>query len=169
MLARLTAALTCVGLLISSPVLAEPPPVPLPRDEFEPVSITAVERPVAVVVEPTPVVEAPVILEPTTIPLPEVPCIADRRCRGMRIAGIATGVIGLAAIGTGIGLVARNDRVIAETPAFVTSTRPPGLVALTIGVGVTLTAVLVLVASRSATRAPASARAVRLEGFGLRF
>lgn len=166
MLARLTAALTCVGLLLGSPALAEPPAVP--RDEFDPVPITAVERPVAPVVEPVvePVPE-PIVIQPAPMIVEPLRCMAERRCRGMRIAGIAVGVVGLAAVGTGIGLVARNDRVIPETPAFVTSTRPPGLVALTIGVGVTLTAVLVLVASRSATRA--SARAARLDRFGLRF
>lgn len=163
MLVRLIAALSCASLL------AEPPP--LPRDEFEPVPITAVERPVAPpppVVEP-PIPAPPVIIQPATSPEPPARCMADRRCRGMRIAGIAVGVVGLAAVGTGVGLVARNDRVIEEAPAFVTSTRPPGLVTLTIGVGVTLTAVLVLVASRSAARAPASARTARLDRLGLRF
>jgi hypothetical protein len=163
-LVRLIAALSCASLL------AEPPP--MPRDEFEPVPITAAERPVAPapppVVEP-PVVEPPVIIQPAVSPEPPARCMADRRCRGMRIAGSVVGVVGLAAIGTGVGLVARNDRVIADAPAFVTSTRPPGLVTLTIGVGVTLTAVLVLVASRSATRAPAAARTARLDRLGLRF
>jgi hypothetical protein len=167
-LARLTVMLTCVGLLFGSPALAEPPA--RPRDHFDPVPITAVERPVeplpAPAVEPVP--EPIVILPAPLVPEPPVRCVADRRCRGMRIAGITIGLIGLAAVGTGVGLVTRKDRVIAETPAFVTSTRPPGLVSLTIGVGVTLTAVLVLVASRSATRAPSS-RAARLDRFGLRF
>ncbi|MFV8753463.1 hypothetical protein ACNOYE_23170 [Nannocystaceae bacterium ST9] len=168
MLARSIAALTCASLTIASPVLAEPP-----RDEFEPVTITPVERPTEpappfVVVEPPP----PLVVADSPAPSPpaEPPsCLADRRCRGMRIAGVVVGVVGLAAVGTGIGLVARPDQVIPETPAFVTSTRPPGLVALTIGVGVTLTAVLVLVASRSATRGSARAQRVRLDAAGLRF
>jgi hypothetical protein len=169
-LARLTAALTCVGLLLGSPVQAEPPSVPLPHDEFDPVSITAVERSV----EPVP---APAVVDPVPAPAPmivELPdqpvrCVADRRCRGMRIAAAVLGGVGLAAVGTGIGLIARKDRVLPDSPAFVTSTQPAGLVVTTIGVGVTLTAVLVLVASRSATRAPAPVRAARFEPLGLRF
>jgi hypothetical protein len=167
-LVRLIAALSCASLLAE--------PLPLPRDEFEPVPITAVERPVAPppavepgVAPPIPAPPPPVIIQPAASPQPPARCMADRRCRGMRIAGIAVGVVGLAAVGTGVGLVARNDRVVEDAPAFVTSTRPPGLVTLTIGVGVTLTAVLVLVASRSATRAPGSARSARLDRLGLRF
>lgn len=145
--------------------LAEPP---VRSDEFEPVPIHAVEL---VIVEPppAPVIVEPVIVEPVIIEPAPTRCIADRRCRGMRIAGISVGVLGLAAVGSGIGLITQPDHVIADMPAFVTSTRPPGLVVLTLGVGVTLTAALVLVASRSATRARAPARRAQLDGLGLRF
>ncbi len=156
MFARLCAALTCASLQ-----LAEPPE--RAADAFEPVSITAVERPVDPVVLPEPepepeleIVEAPAIGEPEPIP-----CMADRRCRAMRLSGIAVGVLGLAAVGTGIGLVARPDQVLVDSPAFVTSTHPPGLVVLTLGIGVTLTAVLVLVASRQTRRGPAKAAGLR--------
>jgi hypothetical protein len=161
MLSLLTVALACTSLL------AEPP---VRSDEFEPVPIHAVELPPAPL--PAPVIaEPPVpIFEPVPVVEPApARCIADRRCRGMRIAGISVGVLGLAAVGTGLGLITRDDRVIPETPAFVTSTRPPGLVVLTLGVGVTLTAALVLIASRSATRAKGPARRAQLEGLGLRF
>jgi hypothetical protein len=159
-LARSIVAFAYAGSLAGTPAFAEPP---MPRDEFEPVEITAVERPVEAV--PAPVLElepspTPIVHEPAPPPPPSR-CMQDRRCRGMRIAGIAVGIVGLAAVGTGIGLIARDDRVLADSPAFVSSTRPPGLVTLTIGVGVSLTAVLVLVASRSASRAPATARTAR--------
>lgn len=161
MLARLTIALGCASLL------AEPP---VRSDEFEPVPIHAVELERAPLPAPVPEPTPAPIVEPAPIVDPEpTRCITDPRCRGMRSAGIGLGVLGLAAVGTGLGLITQTDRVIPDAPAFVTSTRPPGLVVLTLGVGVTLTAALVLVASRSATRAPAPTRRARLEGLALRF
>jgi hypothetical protein len=153
-----------VGLLLGSPVQPEPP---LPRDEFAPVEILAVEGPIEA--EPTPVeVAEPIVIapeQPDAAPVTKVRCMADPRCRGMRITGVVVGTLGLAAAGTGIGLIVRTDRVLPDTPAFVTSTRPAGQVSLVIGVGVTVAAVLILVASRSATKS--RARAARLEGLGL--
>lgn len=157
-------ALVLIGELGSS-VAPEPA---TPRDEFEPIAIAAVELPVPIVEPPPPIVEPIEIVEPPPIEAPPTRCIADRRCRAMRISGISVGVLGLAAIGTGVGLVLAPDRVLAATPAYVTSTRPPGLVTLTLGVGVTLTAVLVLVASRSSSR-DREGRHARLDGLGLHF
>ena len=157
-------ALVLIGELGSS-VAPEPA---TPRDEFEPIAIAAVELPVPIVEPPPPIVEPIEIVEPPPIEAPPTRCIADRRCRAMRISGISVGVLGLAAIGTGVGLVLAPDRVLVDTPAYVTSTRPPGLVTLTLGVGVTLTAVLVLVASRSSSRDREGRRA-RLDGLGLHF
>ena len=157
-------ALVLIGELGSS-VAPEPA---TPRDEFEPIAIAAVELPVPIVEPTRPIVEPIEIVEPPPIEAPPTRCIADRRCRAMRISGISVGVLGLAAIGTGVGLVLAPDRVLAATPAYVTSTRPPGLVTLTLGVGVTLTAVLVLVASRSGSR-DREGRHARLDGLGLHF
>ena len=138
------------------------------RQEAEPSGFLGdppiVEPPPPIVVES--IVES--IVEPAIVEAPPTRCIADRRCRAMRISGISVGVLGLAAIGTGVGLVLAPDRVLAATPAYVTSTRPPGLVTLTLGVGVTLTAVLVLVASRSSSR-DREGRHARLDGLGLHF
>jgi len=160
-------ALVLIGELGSS-VAPEPA---TPRDEFEPIAIAAVELPVPIVEPPPPIVVESIvepIVEPAIVEAPPTRCIADRRCRAMRISGISVGVLGLAAIGTGVGLVLAPDRVLAATPAYVTSTRPPGLVTLTLGVGVTLTAVLVLVASRSSSR-DREGRHARLDGLGLHF
>ena len=162
-------ALVLIGELGSS-VAPEPA---TPRDEFEPIAIAAVELPVPIVEPPPPIVVESIvepieIVEPPPIEAPPTRCIADRRCRAMRISGISVGVLGLAAIGTGVGLVLAPDRVLVATPAYVTSTRPPGLVTLTLGVGVTLTAVLVLVASRSGSR-DREGRHARLDGLGLHF
>lgn len=160
-------ALVLIGELGSS-VAPEPA---TPRDEFEPIAIAAVELPVPIVEPTRPIVVESIvesIVEPAIVEAPPTRCIADRRCRAMRISGISVGVLGLAAIGTGVGLVLAPDRVLVDTPAYVTSTRPPGLVTLTLGVGVTLTAVLVLVASRSSSRDREGRRA-RLDGLGLHF
>jgi hypothetical protein len=159
-------ALVWVGLL------APPTEPPRASDAIDPVTVVGAELPRAPAVEPEPVPQpapAPEPLALVTAAAPERRCLASRRCAGMRIGGGLVGGLGLAAVGTGIGLLVRPDEVIPERPAFVTSTHPAGLATLTLGVGVTLTAVLILVASRSTERRVAGRQALRLDPAGLHF
>jgi hypothetical protein len=87
----------------------------------------------------------------------------------MSAAGIVVGILGVAAVGTGIGLVVKRDEVIPESPTFVTSTRPAGTVTLTIGVGITLTAVLMLVAAHKGYKKRGDQARVAPLANGLRF
>ncbi|MFO7565719.1 MAG: hypothetical protein R6X02_23960 [Enhygromyxa sp.] len=126
---------------------------------------------------PPPGLEAPAEQPPVT--RDRLGCEQSKSCRRMTVAGIVVGTFGLAAVGTGIGLLVKRDEVIPESPTFVTSTRPAGVVIVTLGAGVTLTAVLMLVAAHRGykqrerqAKAPPSKRAgqrVELIGNGLRF
>jgi outer membrane biosynthesis protein TonB len=120
----------------------------------------------------------PSVTEPPDAPVPaptverdRLGCDGSPSCQRMTIVGIVVGTLGLAAVGTGIGLLVNEDEVIPESPTFVTSTRPAGVVTVTIGAGVTLTAVLMLVAShRGYKQRKAQARiAPAANGLGLRF
>jgi hypothetical protein len=65
----------------------------------------------------------------------------------LTITGTVLGSLGLVAIGTGVALFVRDDEVLADEPAYAKSTKPPGLVALTLGSGVVVTSILMLFAS----------------------
>ncbi|HVI01779.1 MAG TPA: hypothetical protein VM869_23855, partial [Enhygromyxa sp.] len=119
----------------------EPEPEPEPEPAIEP-------EPEPTPEPPPPTIEAPEV-EPAAAPVvrDKLGCHGSKSCRRMTVAGMVVGTLGLAAVGTGIGLRVNKDEVIPESPTFVTSTHPAGVVTLTIGVGVTLTAVLMLVAA----------------------
>jgi hypothetical protein len=97
-------------------------------------------------------------------------CAGSRSCRRMSIAGIVVGSLGLVAVGVGVGLLVNPDEVVPEQPIYVNTTRPPGLVAVTIGTGVVLTSALMLGAAHKGykKRPNASAR-VQVGPTGLRF
>ncbi len=126
--------------------------------------------------EPDPDPPTPTVEEPESAPLAapvvrdRLGCNGNKSCRKMSVAGIVVGTIGLAAVGTGIGLVVKRDEVIPESPTYVTSTHPAGTVTLTIGAGVTLTAVLMLIAAhRGYKQRRDEARRVEPLANGLRF
>ncbi|HLT40811.1 MAG TPA: hypothetical protein VK034_31255 [Enhygromyxa sp.] len=164
---------------------------PAPVDAVEPTPLPDVDAPadgeVEPEVEPEPEPEVEPEPEPEPVPAPSLTdseqeealptavvsdklgCDGSKPCRRMTVAGIVIGTLGLAAVGTGIGLLVKRDEVLPAAPTYVTSTRPAGLVALTIGAGVSLTAVLMLVAAhRGYKQRGAQARVAPLIN-GLRF
>ena len=97
-------------------------------------------------------------------------CDGAPRCRRMTIAGIVVGTLGFGGVGAGIGLLVNKDKVIPESPTFVTSTRPAGLVMLTVSSGVAFTAVLMLVAAHKGYKdRPDDQARIQLTPTGLRF
>jgi hypothetical protein len=140
----------------------EPEPEPEPTPEPEPERQPEPPPPKLEQTEATPPPAAPVKRD-------KLGCGGSKPCRSMTIAGIVVGTLGVAATGTGIGLLVKRDEVIPESPAFVTSTRPAGLVTVTLGAGMTLTAVLMLVAAhRGYKQRGEQARVVPIAN-GLRF
>jgi hypothetical protein len=136
-----------------------------PEERVEPVEIEPEPEPV---IEPLPPsVVAPV--EPAPIVRDRLGCDGSKSCRRMTVVGIVVGTLGLAAVGTGIGLLVKRDEVIPESPIFVTSTRPAGVVTVTLGAGVSLTAVLMLVAAHRGYKQQDQQARVELIGNGLRF
>lgn len=139
----------------------EPEPEPEPEVEPEPEP-----EPPPPTIEPDEEAEQ---AAPPPVVRDRLGCDGSKSCRRMTVAGIVVGTLGLAAVGTGIGLRVKKDEVMPESPAFVTSTHPAGVVALTIGAGVTLTAVLMLVAAhRGYKKRDQQARIAPAPG-GLRF
>lgn len=114
--------------------------------------------------EPKPEPPAPNVEQTDAAPPPisverdRLGCDGSPSCQRMTVVGIVVGTLGLAALGTGVGLLVRKDQVVPDSPTFVHSTRPAGIVTVTLGAGVTLTAVLMLVASH---RGYKQARAVK--------
>jgi hypothetical protein len=145
-------------------VVDEPPEGDVaPEPELEPEPEPEPPPPSAEPAEQTLPAPAPVVRD-------KLGCDGSKSCRRMTVAGIVVGTLGLATVGTGIGLRVKQDEVIPETPTFVTSTRPAGVVALTIGAGVTLTAALMLVAAhRGYKQRSEQARRIAPAPNGLRF
>lgn len=146
--------------------VVEPEPAPAPEPAVAPEPEPAPEP-------PPPTVEPGEPGEPEPIAAPivrdKLGCDGSKPCRRMTVAGIVIGTLGVAAVGTGIGLLVQRDEVLPEAPTYVTSTRPAGLVVVTLGSGVTLTAVLMLVAAHKGYKQrDARARVAPLPN-GLRF
>jgi len=137
---------------VTEPATDEPEPEEsgLPSVEDPPEEATPPPKP-----EPEPTSEpAPKAEGPTPAPAPALPARRDRlgcdfskSCRQLTITGTALGSVGLVAVGAGVALFVRDDEVIPDEPAYAKSTKPPGLVALTLGSGVVVTSILMLFAS----------------------
>ena len=81
-------------------------------------------------------------------------------CRRMTASGIVVTGLGLAAAGTGLALALRPDQVIPERPAFVISTRSPGVSAATIGAGLAVAGALMIIAGQRGAYRPGGSRSV---------
>jgi hypothetical protein len=157
---------------VPAPSEVSPEPAPAPETAPSPAPETVTETVTETASPPAPTLTStddppePLAVAPTR---DRLGCAGKPACRRMTIAGIVVGTLGLAAVGTGIGLLVTPDEVIPERPTFVTSTRPAGLVTLTLGAGVTLTAVLMLIAAHKGYKQRGEqARVVPFAG-GLRF
>lgn len=95
-------------------------------------------------------------------------CGGSSTCYRMTVTGIVLGSLGLVGVGTGAGLLARPDVINPELPIYMTSSRPAGLVTLTVSAGVTVTAILMIVAARKGYKQRGVARIEPIPG-GLRF
>lgn len=103
-------------------------------------------------------------------PAPPARCRSSRSCVRMNAAGISVGSIGLAGIAAGVVLLVLPDEVDPDQPIYVSSTRPAGLVTLTLSAGVALTSVLMLIAARRGLQPRKRERTrVRLGPRGLAF
>jgi hypothetical protein len=160
------------GSAADAPAAADPAADPGPAPEPSPEPTPASPPPPTLTAAP----DSSAAADPIPAPLvrDRLGCDGKQTCRRMTVAGIVVGSLGLAALGTGIGLVVKPDEIVPERPTFVTSTRPAGLVTLTLGAGVTLTAVLMLIAAHKGYKQRGDqARAIRFDtspGFaGLRF
>lgn len=137
-----------------------------PEPEVEPEPAGADQpAPAASTVEATPLVDpAPIAVRD------RLGCDGSKRCRRMTVAGIVVGTLGVIGVGAGIGLLVNRDKVIPEAPVFVTSTRPAGLVMLTVSSGVAFTAILMLVAAHKGYKhRPDDQARIRLTPTGLQF
>ncbi len=90
--------------------------------------------------------------DPSPGPLPPTGTCwhTQSQCRSLSITGVVTGALGLAGVGTGIGLLLRPDEPMADMPAFQHSTKPPGVVILGMGIGVVVTGALMILAGQRA-------------------
>ncbi|KIG13809.1 hypothetical protein DB30_07522 [Enhygromyxa salina] len=143
----------------------EPEPEPPTPTEPEPEPPTPTEQPATVTTSSAP---------PAADPAPPIirdrlGCDGSKRCRKMTVAGIVVGALGVSGVGVGIGLLVNRDQVVPETPVFVTSTRPAGLVLLTVSSGVAFTAVLMLVAAHKGYKDRPERARIQLTPTGLRF
>lgn len=136
-----------------------------PEPEPEPASETVEPEP-----ESDPAAEEAGMAAPDVfIPPPKLYAFAcpSKPCRNMTVAGIVLGSLALVGVGTGAGLMVRPNRVLEDQPTLVHSTRPAGLVTVTISSALTVTAVLMIIAARKGY-AQQTAR-VQLTPTGLRF
>lgn len=145
-----------------------PEPEAAPEPEVAPAPEPPASDPEALVASTTeaqqPVEPAPPVVHD------RLGCDDSKRCRRMTIAGIVVGTLGFGGVGAGIGLLINRDQVVPETPVFVISTRPAGLVMLTVSSGVAFTAVLMLVAAHKGYKQrPDDQARIRLTPTGLRF
>lgn len=101
---------------------------------------------------PAPEPKAPAAAPAPAAPAPSSKSCFRRRgqCRQLSILGIVFGTVGLASIGTGIGLMQKPNEAIADDPAYEISYEPPGVVAIGMGVGVLVTGVLMIIAGQRA-------------------
>jgi F0F1-type ATP synthase membrane subunit c/vacuolar-type H+-ATPase subunit K len=101
----------------------------------------------------------------------EGPAPDTRKIGPLGYAGIGLAVVGLAGVGTGVGLVAKGVEPIAADPSYQRNFRTPGFVALGVG-GAALVAGIVVLAldlsQRKRGRAGSDAR-VRPHGLGVAF
>jgi hypothetical protein len=148
-------------------IVPEPTPEPTPEPEKTPEPEPTPEPVVP------PAADEQALVESTPIPLPtrrdRLGCDGSTSCRKMSIAGIVVGSLGLISVGAGIGLLVNRDEVVPEQPIFVSTTRPPGLVAVTIGTGVVLTSALMLGAAHKGYKQPDETARVQIGPTGLRF
>ena len=77
---------------------------------------------------------------------------AAKECRAISIAGIVLTTLGVAAIGTGIGLTVRPNESIAGEPAFERSYAPAGAATIGAGAVVAIGGILMLVSGRIRAR-----------------
>lgn len=105
---------------------------------------------------PAPAPAAPKPEGPATAPAPaaaeplgkdRLGCDHSKSCRQLTVTGTVLGSLGVISVAAGIGLFVRDDVVLDDEPAYATSTKPPGLIALTLGSGIVITSVLMLIAA----------------------
>ena len=164
-LASLVAS-SCIGL-------AAPAPTAPAADDAT--TREAVPEPERVELAPRPTA-TPLAREDADLPVPDasemLPPPTPHRTQTsvqMTVTGIVLGSLGVAGVVTGATLLSLPDTVDPEHPIFVTSTRQPGLLTLTLSAAVTLTAALMLVAARRARLPPGAAARIQLSPRGLRF
>ena len=106
-------------------------------------------------------------------PIDEGPPPDTRKIGPLGYAGIGLAVVGLAGVGTGIGLIAKGVEPIADDPAYQRNFAKPGAVALGIGGAALLAGVVVIaldVSKRKRARSGSSSSArVRAHGLGVAF
>ena len=174
-LASLFASL-CIGLAAPAPTAPAPD---------EGTTREAVPKPERVELAPSPPAETPLpnddadLLGPDTSEVlpPPAPHEAHRLGGGsgsqtsaqMTVTGIVLGSLGVAGVVTGATLLSLPDTVDPEHPIFVTSTRQPGLLTLTLSAAVTLTAALMLVAARKTGHHAGAQARLQFSPRGLRF
>jgi hypothetical protein len=127
-------------------------PTTTPEPAPAPASTAPAPAPAAQPPAPTAVTPEPAPTSPPPGPVATNCWERRSQCRSLSITGIVAGSLGLAAIGTGVGLMVRPDEPIPDRPAFQKSTRPVGVVSLGMGIGVVVTAALMIIAGRRAHR-----------------
>lgn len=180
-------ALTVASLLLGPPAATEPPlDVPLHSTDSAALEL---EPPAAPPLPEPPAPAPPAPPATATLPGPEVEpegpvppaeprvdphherlgCQGSASCVRLSATGIAFGSVAVASIVGGVVLYTRPDEVLADEPAYVESTRPPGVVLMTIGTGVAMSSALMLVAAYRGARTRGSSRnaRLRLRGHGM--
>ncbi len=177
--------LTVASLLLGPPQTAGESDIPVPASETVPLQLDPAEAPPRadpLPPEPPPPAPppepaiAPEGPAPALTPIPDpggerLGCRGSRSCVRLAASGIGFGSVALGAIVAGAVLYLRPDEVIADEPAYVESTRPPGVVLMTIGTGVAMSSALLLVAAYRGSRERARGRAasLRLRGAEVAF
>ena len=86
------------------------------------------------------------------------------------MAGIVTAGLGVAALGTGIGLMQAPEYADPDEPIYNRSLRPPGVVMVAVGAVTTVTGVLMIVAGHASHgKAKRQSARVQLIPGGLRW